>query len=319
MQISIGNIIKGSSGASGPVDLDSFIMKVDTSLPGTSANNQFSIPTFYGSFFNTHNYNISTSDGQQINNVLGDYTITFPSPGVYTIKITGQFENIWFNNGGDKLKLIDIMQWGTISWGSPSAAQNNGFKQAFYGCSNLVGTFKDTPDVSNVITFGASFTNCSSFIGNLSGMDVSNVVDMSNAFSGCTLFNADISGWDTSSTQYFGATFYNTLNFQAPIGSWDMSSAVNINSMFANSTFDMPLDQWNITSIIDMSNFMNNKIWSTNNYDAALVSWESQGPQTGITVDFGFLTKYTLGSAAAAARASLISTYGWNITDGGGI
>lgn len=173
--------------------------------------------------------------------------------------------------------------------------------------------------MTNVTNFAGSFTNCSSFIGNLSGMDVSNVTDMSSVFFGCTLFNADISGWDTSSVVSFGAMFYNTANFQAPIGGWNMSSALNVNSMFAASAFDMPLDQWDITSIIDMSNFMNNKVWSTNNYDAALVAWEAQGPQTGITVDFGFLTKYTLGSAAATARASLISTYGWNITDGGGI
>ena len=41
-------------------------------------------------------------------------------------------------------------------------------------------------------------------------------------------------------------------------------------------------------------------------------------PLTNKTINFGG-SRYTLGGAAAAARASLISVYGWTIIDGGGI
>jgi len=53
-------------------------------------------------------------------------------------------------------------------------------------------------------------------------------------------------------------------------------------------------------------------------YDDILVAWEAQAPQSGISIDFGS-SQYTAGGAAEAARTSLINTYGWTITDGGGI
>ena len=38
----------------------------------------------------------------------------------------------------------------------------------------------------------------------------------------------------------------------------------------------------------------------------------------GLTPNFGG-SQYTLGGAAESARNTLINTYGWTITDGGGI
>ena len=57
---------------------------------------------------------------------------------------------------------------------------------------------------------------------------------------------------------------------------------------------------------------------STANYDATLISWAAQTLQNNVTFDFGS-AQYTLGGAAEAARNTLINTYGWTITDGGGI
>jgi len=55
---------------------------------------------------------------------------------------------------------------------------------------------------------------------------------------------------------------------------------------------------------------------STTVYDELLVNWEAQtGYATNIEADFG-PSKYTANSAAATARADLITT-GWTITDGG--
>ena len=62
---------------------------------------------------------------------------------------------------------------------------------------------------------------------------------------------------------------------------------------------------------------MDNAALSTLNYDAILISWESQAPTKTVAINFG-TTKYTKAPhLAAAAHASLISTYGWTITDGG--
>jgi len=66
---------------------------------------------------------------------------------------------------------------------------------------------------------------------------------------------------------------------------------------------------------------------STSNYDATLIGWEATlqaaypsgvGYPHSITITFGG-SQYTGGGAADAARASLISTFGWTITDGGSV
>jgi len=86
----------------------------------------------------------------------------------------------------------------------------------------------------------------------------------------------------------------------------------------------------NLTDIVGVENFnieglnlagnLNNFITGfsipTSRYDALLVNWDAQEPFDGMTPSFGSST-YTAGSAAATARANLISNDGWTITDGG--
>jgi hypothetical protein len=36
---------------------------------------------------------------------------TYDNPGTYTVSIRGDFPRIYFNNGGDRQKLLDIVQW----------------------------------------------------------------------------------------------------------------------------------------------------------------------------------------------------------------
>ena len=50
-------------------------------------NGTFTIPTIDWGDGTVESYNTDAniSDGQTINNVTGDYTITFPSPGIYDI------------------------------------------------------------------------------------------------------------------------------------------------------------------------------------------------------------------------------------------
>jgi surface protein len=85
---------------------------------------------------------------------------------------------------------------------------------------------------------------------------------------------------------------------------------------------------WDIDQVTSFTNFMiSNAGLSTADYDAVLVSWENQlqaaypggvGYTPIISISFG-VSKYTLGGEAEAARTSLINTYGWTITDGGGV
>ena len=258
-----------------------FIMTIKTDNTGTSNNDQFTIPTVSGNL-----YNVTTSDGQTLNNNTDDLTITFPSAGTYDVNISGDFRQIFFVNGGDKSKLLGIKNWGNIAWTS--------FFQAFRGCNNFVNyTATDAPDLSNVTSIGSCFRSTSLFNGDISNWDVSNVTDMNFIFRD-SVFNQNISSWDVSNVTEMRALFYNSSVFDQNLGSWTIKQATNL------------------------TNFMYNVTLSTANYDATLIGWAAQIPLSDNgTLDFGNST-YTLGGAAATARAALVSDVG-AVSDGGGV
>ena len=145
-------------------------------------------------------------------------------------------------------------------------------------------------------------------------------MNLSNAFRGCVNLTATATDAPIITTTSFSNSFNNCAIFNGAIGNWDISSVTILSSMLQNcDNFDQDISNWDINQITNMSNFLYLATGlSTSNYNALLIGWESQVPQSGLNVNFGG-SKYTLLSAAATARASLIATYGWTITDGGGI
>jgi hypothetical protein len=113
---------------------DDFVITVQSDLPGTSSNTQFTIPT---NPYYTYNYNVDCdNDGSfEVTGQTGDYTCSFATAGQHTIRIgdnTGTrdgFPQIYFNNVGDKEKITGINQWGTGRW--------QDFGSSFWGCINL--------------------------------------------------------------------------------------------------------------------------------------------------------------------------------------
>ena len=276
IQNTIGALARRGSAA--PANLN-FEFSVKTDNAGTSANNQFTIPTTGSGY----NYNISTSE-HALTGQTGDVTLTFATAGTYDIVISGDFPRIYFANSGNESKLVDIKSWGSQVWTSS--------QKAFKGCNNLIPTFTDAPDLS-IVTSTESM------------------------FYGCTNFNQDISSWDVSNVQQMNTMFRLASNFNQDISSWDVGNVSNMYGVFISCTsFDQDISSWDVRNVTSLSNFMAFSGLSTSNYDALLIGWEAQAPNTGLTPNFGS-SKYTAGGAAAAARASLISTYGWTITDGG--
>ena len=292
------------------VDTTSFI----TTWRTTIDNETITIPTAGSGY----NYTVKTSDGQEITNITGDATITFTTAGDYDVSISGAFPRISFNNVGDKTKLIDIKQWGNIAWTS--------FSSAFRGCSNLVGTYTDAPDLSGVTTLNNAFRSCSVFTGKVSNWDVSNVTTMSSVFRDASLFNSDLTGWDVSSVDRINSTFQGASSFNQPIGSWDVGNVTTFQLTFGSGSFDQDLSSWNIVKGITFSSFRTSvNSFSTANYDALLIGWVTTldtyvaaGNTYSLTPTANFGTsKYTGGGAAEAARDKLEATYSWTITDGG--
>jgi len=75
------------------------------------------------------------------------------------------------------------------------------------------------------------------------------------------------------------------------------------------------LRNWNISQVASMNNMFSGISLSVANYDALLQAW-SQLPLTANVVFNAGMTKYSAGSVAETARATLINTYGWTINDG---
>jgi surface protein len=92
-----------------------------------------------------------------------------------------------------------------------------------------------------------------------------------------------------------------------------------MNGLFQNATsFNQNIGSWNVSNVNYMNNMFTNTQLSTANYDALLIGWSTissnENPlQPNVTFDGGN-SKYCNG---ATARASIISTYGWTITDAG--
>ena len=92
---------------------DAFVIGVKTDNSGSSSATQFTIPTYPGE---TYNYNVDCdNDGSnEIDGATGVYTCSYATAGTYTVRIqdnsssgTG-FPRIYFNDGGDKQKLLTI-------------------------------------------------------------------------------------------------------------------------------------------------------------------------------------------------------------------
>ena len=307
-----------------------FEFSVKTDNAGVSTSTEFRMPLTTSTGLD---FDVDWGDGTVEN--ITDHTLAthdYGTAGTYTISVTGDLLGWSFNNGGDRLKMLDVKQWSGL---------NISVGGGFWGCTNLTASATDAPLITST-TLSLYFTGCTAFNGEIGNWNISNVTSLFYMFlqSGfnkyigdwnttnvtnmqgvfeSTAFNQNIGNWNTSNvTTMLGMFAYNSA-FNQNIGNWNTSNVTNMSYMFDNATaFNQDISNWDINQVTTFSNFMPGVTLSTTNYDALLVGWEAQAPTSGLSVNFGN-SKYTLGSAAATARASLISTYGWTITDGGGI
>ena len=145
-----------------------------------------------------------------------------------------------------------------------------------------------------------AFNGCSNMTWTATDAPTISSTSLSGTFRECTAFDGNINNWDVSGVTNFFAFLYLANSFTGALDNWDIGSVTNFGFFGQGTTPGTGIRM------------------TTANYDALLVSWEGQSPNSGLTVSFGE-SEYSLGSAAETARASLMSTYGWTLTDGGGI
>lgn len=93
-----------------------FVTTWDTTQPGTTTNTQIRLPTTGTGYSYRVDINgdgdwADTNVGAAWNettNRTGAVTIDFGAPGVYTVRICGAFPRMYFNNTGDRLKLLRV-------------------------------------------------------------------------------------------------------------------------------------------------------------------------------------------------------------------
>jgi len=281
-------------------------------------------------------YNATVNWGDGSSDTITSYnqqevTHTYTSAGQYEISIEGTLQGWQFNNAGDRLKMLDVKQWGVLDI-STSAA--------FYGCTNLDASATDAPTISTT-TLANSFRDCTNFDGSISNWSIGSVTSLNSIFRGCSTFNKSLNSWDTSSVLDMTNTFYECSSFDQDINSWDTSNVTTMSAMFFRARqfngdiyswntqnvtnmvsmlnscdlFDQSLAAWNISNVTNFTNFMTGSTGlSTSNYDATLIAWALQTVNSGLSINFGG-SQFT--ESAYASRFSLIEDDSWTIVDGG--
>ncbi|UII31098.1 BspA family leucine-rich repeat surface protein [Fulvivirga ulvae] len=178
--------------------------------------------------------------------LTGEVTHDFGVAGTYTIRIKGDFPYIRFEHGGDKEKLLDIVQWGDIEW--------KNMLEAFDGCINMTISATDAPDLSQVTSTQGMFLNCQSMNTNLNHWDVSNIITMGGMFHNCFSFDQPLNNWNVGNVTRFENMFLNAISFNQDLSSWNTGSAASMGAMFKGATlFDGNISTWDVLEVTNMA------------------------------------------------------------------
>ena len=279
---------------------DDFIITVKTDNAGTSASDQFTIPTTGTGFL----YDITTSDGYTATGVTGNHTITFPSgAGTHTVTISGSFPQCYFNNGGDNAKLMTIENFGIYALGSTSQSA------AFWGCSNLVISATDSGNFGNVTNFYTAWNGCSS-LTSFPLINTSSGTIFSSTWRSCSSLTS-FPLLDTSSGTNFDRSWYNCLSLTSfPL--LDTSSSTDFYRAWrgCSSLASYPANAFDTNIATNYSEAFQSTNLTTQSIDDILVSLDTSGVSNGTFAQSGGSAPSAVGLAAIAN----LTTKGWTIT-----
>ncbi len=230
-----------------------FITTWKTDNPGTSNSTSITIPIFAAG----SNYEVDwDNDGiYDQSGITGNVTHDFGVAGTYTIRIRGAVPRIFFFNLNDKEKLLDVAQWGDISWASMFGA--------FWGCSNLNISATNVPNLSAVTNMEAMFAGCTILNGpsNIGEWNTAKVTNMSGLFSNSPAFNQPIGNWNTGNVINMNSMFLSANAFNQPIGNWNTTNVIDMQSLFQGaSSFNQPIGNWVTANVTNMTSMFTSAI-----------------------------------------------------------
>ena len=221
-----------------------FKITIDTTKEG-SANNTFVLPTAGAG---TYNYFVDWGDGGAEENVVANTSQThvYAAPGTYQIKIRGTFPRIYFNNIGDKAKLMTIDNWGNIIWSS--------MLSAFYGCYRVQGVWIDVPNTAEVTNMSYMFRGCSAFNQSVANFNTAKVTNVASVFYGCTVFNQSLANFNTAKVTNMASMFHNCSAFNQSVANFNTAEVTDMSSMFHNcSAFNQSVANFNTAKVTNMA------------------------------------------------------------------
>ena len=222
------------------------VWNTDLTSEGSSNTNQIALPLVSDG---TYDFLVDWGDGSSdtiTSYDQGELIHTYSSEGEYILVINGTLYGWQFNNAGDRLKIIEISQWGNISLGNSGSY--------FYGAENLQISALDAPDLTGTTTLNHMFAGTRSFNQPIEHWDVSSVTNMRYMFDGASSYNQNIGNWDVSRVTDMNRMFRSASSFNQPLGNWDVSSVTDMNGMLNEAvSFNQPIANWDVSSVTDMA------------------------------------------------------------------
>lgn len=324
-----------------------FTLLIDTTKAGTPVG--FTIPVASGE---TYLYDVDWGDGITTANHTGSATHTYSSDGVYEVRITGTFPRIYFNDTGDKLKVIEILNLGQTGL---STNQTN----AFFGGGNLIAIpthssgrynsiingssmFRDTSLTNlpsqmllhNLTSGGYMFQNTlleslpdSMILGNLTSggfmfyqanlQSLPSTMTLASLTAGYAMFQGNDftslpSGMILNNLTQGSYMFTDVPITTLPSG-MTLASLLTGGRMFRNNSLtDLP-SGITLANLTDGTNMFEGNTINTTRYSQLLIDMNANNSNNNVPFHGGN-SKYN--SAGETARNALIAR-GWTITDGG--
>ncbi|MCB0488010.1 MAG: BspA family leucine-rich repeat surface protein [Cyclobacteriaceae bacterium] len=252
--VTFGGLSLGPSGTKTIQGQAPFITTWKTDNPGSSNDNQITIPTTgLGYDYDILWFEVGnpTNTGT-VTSATGSVTIDFPVPGIYQVEITGQFPRIFFNAGfifssqKDSDKILSVEQWGNIAWTSMS--------NAFAGCDNLRINAVDAPDLSGVTDLSRMFFHAISMNDDISGWNVGSVLNMSGMFRDAESFNQPLDSWSVDGVTNMSEMFYFASAFNQDLNNWQVDNVTNMDSMFGGAlAFNGDVSTWHVDNVTNFS------------------------------------------------------------------
>jgi len=247
-------------------NVNAFLSIWNTEISGVSNSSQISLPLIQTG---TYNFDVNWGDGNSDTITTWDQaekTHTYSSPGIYNLTITGTLDGWRFGNGGDRGKIIEILQWGSFSFGNTNSH--------FMGAWNLVHTATDAPDLSSTTSFYQTFRSCSSLggEGSMNSWNTSTITTLERLFEDALNFNQSVNDWDTSKVTSLLKTFRNARAFNQPLNNWNTSSVTNMGGTFDKGyAFNQPLNNWDTGNVVSMAVMF----WGAGNFNGSIGSWDT--------------------------------------------